>query len=593
MNGQKDQIIRMLTAGLAAHQQGHLDEAVRYYADVLQHSPEQPDALHLTGLVAFQHGELERAQNLIEKAITHNAHDARYRANLGRVRMAMGDYAAAAEVWQAGLTLDPESIDMHSDLAGALCQLDDLERALHHAETAIRLNGVLPQAHMNLGLIFTKQGREEEAIDAFKTAVTLLPSDPEAWFQLGRLYQQQGDAKDAEEAYEKALDLAPDLIEALNNLANLLRDQMRFEESIKRYGEALQAAPQRSDIHSNLGVALQEAGETERAIACYRKAIDLDAENAEAHRNLGMALLQSEAFEEGWKEYEWRWKTGHFRPLLRNWQQPKWQGEDISEQTLLVHCEQGFGDCLQFARYLPMAAARAKTLIVEAPRELAMLFERMAGVTKVIEAGAPLPAYDRHIPLMSLPFLFQTTVDDIPDEVPYLKACEEKKAVWRARLDNQPSGLRVGLVWQGSGAHQRNRLRSPGLDALRSLLETESDVQFVSLQKEQGAADILTAQLQDRIEDYTHDLLSFDDTAALISCLDVVIAPDTAVTHLAGALAVPTFLMLPAVSEWRWLKGRNDSPWYPETLLFRQKTLGDWSTIVQSISEELESYLKT
>jgi tetratricopeptide (TPR) repeat protein len=351
------QINSLLASAIDAHQKDHLIEAADLYAKILRVSPYHPDATHLSGLIAFQSKNFVEAKKKIKLAIKYDANIFLYHANLGRVCMEMGEYEAACNSWMQALVIVPDSYDMHSDLSGAFLTLKKYKESLVHANAAIALQGTNPQVLVNKTL-------------------------------------------------------------AHNNLANMQRDQLCFDEAIKNYIEALKIAPKESDVHSNLGVAYQEQGDTLQAILCYKESISLDPHNAEAHRNLGMAYLQIGSFDEGWKEYEWRWKTRHFKSLLRNWSKPRWSGDDVKTKTLLVHCEQGFGDTLQFSRYLPLVAKKTNQLIVEAPKELVMLLQRIDGVDKVVTAGMPLPNFDLQIPMLSLPYDFQTSIYTIPAVIP-------------------------------------------------------------------------------------------------------------------------------------------------------------------------------
>jgi hypothetical protein len=422
------------------------------------------------------------------------------------------------------LTLEPNSYDAHLDLSGVFLKLGKFEKALEHADLAIDLQGTNSQVLINKTL-------------------------------------------------------------AHNNLANEQRDQMSFSEAIINYLEALKIAPNESDVHSNLGVAYQEQGDTEQAICCYIEAIRLDTDNAEAHRNLGMAYLQIGNFNDGWKEYEWRWKTHHFKNLHRNWSKPRWLGDDAKAKTLLVHCEQGFGDTLQFSRYLPLVAKKVNRLIVEAPQELVELLQRINGVDKVIIAGTPLPNFDLQIPMLSLPYAFQTLLDTIPDTIPYLNTSDNKAHLWLDRLAKKEMDVLVGLAWRGGETHQRNAMRSPGLEVFKNLLHDDHNIRFICLQKDQGAEDLSQFYWAQNVEFFSDKLESFDDTAALVSCLDIVVTPDTAIAHLSGGLGVHTMLMLSKISEWRWLHKSKISPWYPNTTIIRQKNESSWELVVSKIKK--------
>ncbi len=576
-----------LQTAIEAHQQGQLELAEKGYRKILASSPDHADALHLTGLLAFQRGALMEAKNLIKKAIGQNNQMALYYANLGRVEMAMENPSAAIDAWNSALTLSDDRADIHSDIAGAMFKNGHYDEAMQQADQALTDDPTHALALLNKGLSLAALDQVDAAIIELEKASSAQPENIDIWTQLGHLHQTQNNGQRAESCYTKAVQVNPHHVESLNDLGNLYCDQLRFDEAIQIYRKALTVDSKQSDIHSNLGVAQQERGDSKKAIVAYRQAIRIDPENAEAHRNLGMALLQEGDFAEGWAEYEWRWQTAHFKPLVRPWAQPRWQGQDAGGKTLLIRCEQGFGDCLQFARYFAMAAQKVSRLIVAAPQELAALFARIDGVDEVLVAGNPQSGFDLQIPLMSLPHVFRTTLTTVPNTVPYLSPDPDKSARWQSRLNKKPGQKLVGLAWRGSGAHHRNAIRSPGLDAFGRLFEADPGLRLISLQKDVGPEDRNRLAGNRRIEEYTSELTSFDETAALISLLDQVVAPDTAVAHLAGGLGVPTILVLPVVSEWRWLRRRSDSPWYPNTQLARQQTQGDWVSCMDFIMQHL------
>ncbi len=587
MTGQDDTIEVMLRRAIEDHQRGNIAGAETLYRKILRQEPDHADALHLSGLIAFQRNDFEGAKQLVEQAISSENPTALYFANLGRIEMARTDYTAAIAAWKSALSLTDETSDLNSDIAGAYLKAGKYKEAVDAAHAALNVAPDHASALMNLGLALAEQGQMSAAIDALEKSATLHPENGDVWFPLGQLCQQTDRQPLAEIAYGNAIRLTPDRLESYNNYANLLRDQMRFSEAIDIYREAIEIAPHYSDLHSNLGVALQERGDTQHALVSYREAIRLNPKNAEAHRNLGMALLQQGDYGPGWMEYEWRWKTRHFAPIVRDWKAPQWSGQEAPEKTLLIHCEQGFGDCLQFARFIPIAARRVGKVIVEAPRELAHLLSRLDGVATIVIAGDDLPEVDLQIPLLSLPYAFKTELSSIPDEVPYLFADPQKKESWRQRLHKRPGQKLVGIAWRGSGSHQRNVARSPGLNAFMPLFLLSHEVRLISLQLDGGAELADNKYAGPRVEDYTDNLSSFDDTASLISELDAVVSPDTAVAHLAGALGTKTYLALPKIAEWRWLQDRDDSPWYPNTVLIRQNKLLDWDDVFSFIAQTI------
>ena len=575
-----------LQMAIELHQSGSLNEACEAYAHILKTEPGHADAHHLLGLVAFQRAEFDGALDLIDKAITLDPQAAIYHSNRGRVLKAVGNNRAAAAAFARSLYLQlgvPASL---SDLAGAHLDSGEPETAILFAGRAIERGPDLASAHYNYGLAATALKQFQSAQPAFERALDLMPDFAPALFELGCLHQIQNKDAMAETYYRSAIAADPALVEARANLGNILRARSALEEAVVHYDAALAEAPDHAAVHGNRGVALQELGDPVGALNAYDRALALDPENPEIERNRAQVLLQMGRLAEGWRAFEWRWKTKHFAGIRRDWSCSQWDGRPQADATVLVHAEQGFGDTIQFARYLPLIANRVGRVVVECPAPLMKLIARCEGVDDVIATGSPLPTCDFHIPMMSLPGAFATELDSIPCDIPYLKATHELRDAWSERVNGQGQ-FRVGLVWKGSHHHQRNNWRSPGLAALRSLFEVQN-VYWVSLQKDDEANDLRTQGMASRLLALGGRLGDFSDTAAAMAHLDLIISPDTAVAHLAGAIGRPVWLILPHVAEWRWLMGRDDSPWYPTMRLFRQHTQGDWTEAVGRMVADLQ-----
>ena len=387
--------------------------------------------------------------------------------------------------------------------------------------------------------------------------------------------RDQGQLGEAVARYERALALAPDHPETLDNLGIVLVDLGRLEEAVAHHERALAVRPDSAEAHYNLGSALQRQGRYAEALACYGRALSLKPDHAGAHLNRSLALLITGQFEEGWTEYEWRFAVARYD---RNFDRPLWSGEALTGQTILIHAEQGFGDTLQFVRYIPLVAKRGGSVVLEVPRPLVRLVRSVEGASEVLAAGDPLPAFDYHCPLLSLPRVFKTDLATIPSAVPYLSVPAGASAAWAERIVSA-SGLRVGVVWAGTAVGAIDlRLLEPLWDL--------AGVSWFSLQAGDRSADI---SLLDRmnIADLSSWLTDFAETAAAVCELDLVISVDTSVAHLAGALARPTWLLLPYRSEWRWLIEREDSPWYPTARLFRQRKDGDWPSVAREVAASL------
>lgn len=553
-------IVEKLASALALHQQGRLADAAALYREIRDVAPDNADARHLLGVIEHQQGRHDAALADIDEAIGFDGEVALYHANRSRVLSALGRHDEALGSAERALALEPENAETMSDLAGALLRMDRPVDALATARQALSLAPGLDAARHNLGL---------------------------AHYDIGHLAQEAGDMAAAKEHYRASLLADPNRVEALVNLGNLYRLGYRMADAAACYEAALAKGCDLPELHGNLGVVRQEMGDATGAVACYDRALAIDPDNPEIRRNRAQALLKRGDFREGWRDFEWRWKTEHFAHFRREWTKPRWSGQRLAGETVLVHAEQGFGDSLQFARYLPMLADTGARVLVECPAPLAALLETVEGVDGVSFHGTPPPEHDYQIPMMSLPGVFETDFDNMPAMVPYLTVPESRRRHWRQRLGAETDTYRVGLVWKGSANHQRNRWRSPGLDEFQPLLALP-DPNWFSLQKDDEAADLAAFDGGGRLVPLAGDFSDFADTAAAIECLDLVITPDTAVAHLAGALGRPVWVVLPHASEWRWFENRADSPWYPTMRLFHQPDHGDWRGAIAAMAAALQ-----
>jgi tetratricopeptide (TPR) repeat protein len=344
------------------------------------------------------------------------------------------------------------------------------------------------------------------------------------------------------------------------------------------------------ECHCNLGNTLLDKKQPKEAIAAFLRCIAINPTVPEAHYNYSLALLTLGDFQQGWEEYEYRLKCkGLF--LRRDFTQPQWDGSPLEARTILLYAEQGVGDALQFIRYLPLVEQRGGRIIVECQAELQRLFQTTAERCQIVADGQPLPAFDLHCSLLSLPRVFQTTLANLPQTVPYLQADAEETRKWQHRLADDSPIVKVGLAWAGNPDHKNDRNRSMKLARLAPLGQAPG-VRFFSLQKGATAAQAKTPPPGMDLVDWTEELKDFADTAALIANLDLVIAVDTAVVHLAGAMGKPVWTLLPFVPDWRWLLEREDSPWYPTMRLFRQNSWGDWDSVITRVADALSQWVK-
>jgi hypothetical protein len=388
------------------------------------------------------------------------------------------------------------------------------------------------------------------------------------------------------ECYQKALEIDPAFANAHNSVGAILQEKGEIDKAIESYKKAIEDNPDFYEAYFNIGIAAQwEKVHIDEAIKYYRDAIRVKPDFVEAHVSLSSVLLLSGNFKEGWQEYEWRRKLNDHSPY--DFTQPLWDGSDMSGRTILVYAEQGFGDTIQFMRYVPLIAEKGAKVIVECQGELKPLLERMEGLEYVITQGARLPEFDAHCPLLSLPMILGTELKSIPANIPYISADPDVSKKWKDRIQKWKDNIKIGLVWSGDSKFKNDRLRSCALTTFSPLAKFEGTTYF-SLQKGETAEQAKTPPEGMEIIDFTDEIKDFGDTAGLIENLDLIISVDTAVAHLAGALGKPVWTLLTFASDWRWMLDRKDSPWYPTMKLFRQPSAGDWQSVIERVKKELE-----
>ena len=574
-----------LTA-LSLHQQGRLEDAGRLYELTLASYPNHFESLHFLGLVRAGQRRLHDALGLIRRAIEQRPDSADAILSLGDTLAALGDRPAAMRAYKRALALDPAFAEAHNNFAAELAALGRHDEAIAHYERALAIKPDFAEAMVNLGNVLLALNRAGDAAALFERALRLQPGFAAALNNLGNAFVQMNRLHDAFAQYEKAVAAKPDYAGAHNNLGTILLALDRPAEAIARFETALAHAPDYAEAHNNLGNALLALNRLPEAMARYEKAAALKPGYVEALWNDALARLAAGDFAEGWRRYETRWDHAKLGLKRRQARQPLWQGaDDLHGRTILLHAEQGFGDTLQFVRYVPLVARRGADIVLEVQRPLVPLLQGIDGVSRVVAQGEPLPPVDCHCPLMSLPLALAAEVPTIPAACPYLAVPPEKLAKWRSVVgeDGPPC---IGLAWSGSATHRNDRNRSLPLARLRPIFDMPG-VRFAALQKEFRADDEAVLQSIDGILAPGDRLHDFADTAALVALCDLVITVDTAIAHLAGALGKPVWILLPFAADWRWMVEREDSPWYPTARLFRQKTIGDWDGVVARVRAEL------
>jgi len=435
--------------------------------------------------------------------------------------------------------------------------------------------------------------RHEEAAHAYGEALARAPADFDALRNRAGALRACGAFDEALAHYDRALEARGPHAEVLCNRAIALQLLGRYDDALASYAAAVGAPGRTAQEIYTRAVARQQLGDHEAALVDFALACGRDRNHGVARRSEAFCRLVLGDFDAGWRQHEARWDAADVTLHRRHADRPQWTGDEpLAGRTLLLHAEQGFGDTLQFCRYASLAHARGATVLIDAPAPLAELLGTLRGVSRVVADGHPAPTFDLHCPMMSLPFAFQTTLDTVPSNVPYLHADPQRRAAWIDRLDAvaRPQRLRVGLAWSGNPNHANDESRSMTFAALAPLVAL--DATFVNLQVgiRPRDADAFAAS---GVLSFEAGLKDFAETAALVDTLDLVIAVDTSVVHLAGALGRPVWVMLPRVPDWRWLLERDDSPWYPSATLFRQGLPGDWPALVERVAQALAARIRT
>ena len=515
--------------------------------------------------------------------------------------------AATVENPAAGVRFDSKTrlLDQAIDLArqGRFAESETCSRE------ALRLRPDDVDVLNELGAAVWRQGRPAEAEVIFLRACEVQPHDFRILNNLGLALYDQGLIEEAGEYYRRALRSQPDAFDARMNLGIVLSDQGKLDEAMEWFLAARELRPNSTEILQNLGMNLGRQGRSRDAIGYYEQAVRLQPDHAETHLNLAYALLSSGDFERGWREYEWRLKTDDHPGYRIN--RPFWNGEDIRDRTILLHTEQGFGDNLQLIRFAALVKKRAGHVFVLCQTPLLKLFARCNGVDMAVEGSSYQPNCDVHAPLLSLPAILGTTLDTLPAQVPYLVTDKLLVDHWGAELAKaMDSGdstlaqggsalarrarpLRIGIAWQGNPSHSNDRWRSFRLANFAPLAELPG-VRLVSLQTDHGLDQLKSADRRfPVIELPGRRSRDFMETAAIMAHLDLVITPDTALAHLAGGLGLRVWTGLCTVDEWRWLAGRDDTPWYPTMRLFRQTAIGDWDSVFRRMTHSLLTELQS
>jgi tetratricopeptide (TPR) repeat protein len=609
-------------------QAGQWQQAEQLYQQIVQVDPNQVDAWHLLGLIAGQTGRGNLAVDYLNAALRLKPDFAEAHSNLGNAFVLYRKLPEAVASFRQAVRFKPDFAVAHNNLGNALRELGHLAEAVGTLQEALRLRPDYAAAHNNLAIALQAQGKLDEAVASYQQALRLRPDYAEAHNNLNAALGEQQRLAEATPRSEPALCLDPVLAADLLGRGTAFLMQGRQEEAMARFQQAVRLDPNSAPAHLGLGVALMEFGQPAEAAASFQKALRLGPNDAGAHSNLGVALMEQGRLEEaaarfqqairiapqsvdahthlamtwllmgdfkrGWPEYEWRWRTrqASMPPLP----QPAWDGSPLAGRTILLRAEQGLEDTFHFLRYAPLVKQQGGTVLVECPKSLIPLVSSCPGIDGLVPRGSEQPpAADIQAGLLSLPGHLGTTLDTIPANVPYLFAGAGRIERWGRGLHGA-GGLKIGIAWQGDPRHDRRGLSRRAVPLAQFLpLGRLPSVHLYSLQKGPGVEQLGQVAHLFPITDLGSQLDegggAFLDTAAVMKNLDLVVCSDTAIGHLAGALGVPVWLALPFVAEWRWLREREDSPWYPGMRLFRQTEPGQWQDVFERMAREVGEML--
>jgi len=582
-----------LDAALQYYQSGDFLEAENRCRKILEKNPKQSDAWYLLGMIMRKCGQNKTAINYISRAIHLNPEMPSYYYDIGLSFWFGGNTDEAIRNYSKAVELKPDYAEAHFQRGFILQQQNRLEEAMKSFERVIMFQPDNAEAHNNKGLVYLRQGDIEVAITSFKRALTLEPDYAEAYNNLGLALAEKELFDEAIDNYRKALIIKPDFVDVLNNLGIAYTDNNLLDEAIENYRKALILKPYCAEAYINLGNAFKDKGRMNDSIENYERALALHPENAQTLFILGMAYLLAKDFERGWQEYEWRLKAIKMIPLKKT----KWDGSSLDGKIILVYSEQGYGDILQFVRYLSglYEDYRAKKVLFFPRKGLEHLLRGSDLRAEILDADTSVETleYDTNIHLLSLPGIFKTDLDNIPfKQKRYLKANDEKVLEYKNKYFNNAK-FKVGIFWHGSPLFMHTRKKAIPLSCFYPLCRLP-DVTLYSLQKGDGIEQMDNLPEDIEVINLGETFNDFSDTASAIENLDLVITIDTAIAHLSGALGKKTWILLPSYAEWRWHLDMDYSPWYEDVRLFRHKEPGkkDWEEMMKRVKEEVKVEVK-
>ncbi|MDQ7787551.1 MAG: tetratricopeptide repeat protein [Thermodesulfovibrionales bacterium] len=575
--------------------QGKLDEALKAYQRALEIEPEHPDAHNNIAMVFHDLKKLDQAIVHYQKALELTPQSAMIHNNIGLACQENGELAKAIAHFGRAIQLDPSFADTYFNMGNVFVTEDNLDTALQYYRKSLELNPNLIEAYVAMADILMKKGEYPHAIPVLRRLLTLYPDSAELHNNLGKALGAIWQLDTALEHLKRAVKINPDFAAAHSNLGNTFRKIGKLDVATEHINNALHLDPEMIEAISNLGALYKEKGQFSEAIACYRRALNIDPENAVVHLDLALLELFLGHFKKGWEEYEWRWKSGGAQ--MQSLPYPLWDGSLLKGKKVFLYPEQRIGDDIMFASCIAEVITQAEVCVLKCDARLVPLYERSFPGTKIIgrvegdRYPPELPPPDFTVPVGSLPRILRPDLASFPQQNSYLVPDETKVEEWRSRYSDLGEGLKVGISWRGGATPDDIRIRSTKLERWADLFAVKG-MHCINLQYGDCEGELNEAKEKLGVKIHfwkdADPLKDLDAFAAQIAALDLVISVDNPTVHIAGALGIPAWVLLPSVCDWRWMQDFEDTPWYESIRLFRQEKPGEWDVVFES----LLSYLR-
>jgi len=591
--------------GVVYNAMGRKEESLASYDRAVSLKPDYIDAWFNRGNVLQGLTRLEAAIGSYDKAIDLKPDYVEAWTNRGNALQNLGQLDAALASYDKAIAVRPDYTEALASRGNVLIELDRPEAAVTAYDQVIKLRPDFAEAWFNRGNALCEIRQLEAAVASYEKAIACKPGFAEAYYNRGDTLQELKRMDEALASYDKAIALKPDYADAYTNRGNALQRLGRLDAALSSYDKAISLKPDFAEAYSSRGNTLQDLKRMDEALASYDMAIALNPDYADAWWNKSLALLLSGDFSKGWKLYEWRWKTQDFQHYLRNCRQPLWTGDGtLVQKNIVLHSEQGVGDEIMFASCIPDLLEQAASCTLLCDPRLAPLFSRSFPSLSVIGLDKDRDQLmfelstrttDLEVAIGSLPGYYRLSLEDFPAREHYLLADEQRRRFWRERLGSLGEGLKIGISWRGGRKDMVRGRRSTRLEQWRDLCAIPG-TRFINLQYGDCETELLEAREQYGLEIHAwpdvDPLKDLDDFAALVSVLDLVISVDNSTVHMAGASGTPAWVLLPCISDWRWLLDRDDSPWYSSVRLYRQPIVDDWDAVFNRVIADLRHQLQ-